>query len=165
MIGTMTRPPTAEDLFGIQQALAAYCGGIDTKDYELFRSAFTEDVKGLYGEWAGPFDGLDELATWMEVVHRGLDGSFHRISNPYFIEFDGDLARVRTYIHAVLHRADHPDGPTFSVYGMYLNDLRRGQAGWRIASKEYVHLIAEGNPAVLDAETANRAVDEMRAAL
>jgi hypothetical protein len=47
---------------------------------------------------------------------------------------------------------------------MYLNDLRREPEGWRIASKEYVHLIAEGNPAVLAAATADRAVDELRGA-
>lgn len=156
--------PTADDLFGIQQALYAYCGGIDTKDPELFRSAFTDDVRGDYGEWAGPFEGLDELALWMDVVHRNLDGSFHRITNPYFIEFDGETARVRSYIHAVLHQVDHPDGETFTVYGIYLNDLRREPEGWRISSKEYVHLIAEGNASVLDAASANQAVEDLRAA-
>lgn len=164
MIGTATRAPTAEDLFGIQQALHAYCGGIDTKDYELFRSAFTDDVRAFYGEWAGPFEGLEELATWMERVHRDLDGSFHRISNLYFIEFDGDSARVRSYIHALLVGSAEPDGDSLSVYGLYHNDLRREPEGWRISSKEYVHLTGTGDPGVLAAEAANAAVADLRAA-
>jgi hypothetical protein len=162
-MGTTAKAPTGEDLIGIQQALYAYCGGIDTKDYDLFRAAFTDDVRASYGELFGPFDGLDQLATFMEVLHRDLDNSAHRVSNIYFLEFDGDSARVRSYVNAILVKVGHPGGDFLHAHGTYVNELRRGPDGWRIGSKQYEHLLQTGNPNIPAFDEAIEAVARLSA--
>lgn len=154
MTTSIARTPSAEDLFGIQQALHAYAGGIDMKDFDLFRSAFTDDVTASYGDQIGPFSGLDQLTAFMEVQHRDLDFSLHRITNHYLLEFDGETARMRTYVYATLVDDDHPEGGIFDVSGIYHDDLRLELEGWRIANKVFLHRRAEGNPNVFAFEAA-----------
>lgn len=154
MTASIAKAPSAEDLFGIQQALHAYAGGIDMNDYDLFRSAFTDDVTATYGGQIGPFSGLDQLTKFMEVQHRDLDFSLHRITNHCLLEFDGETARIRTYVYATLVDEDHPEGDIFEVSGVYHDDLRREPEGWRIAHKEFLHRRAEGNPNVFAFEAA-----------
>ena len=60
--------PSVGDQFEIRQALLAYMRGIDTKDYELFRSGFSDDVRVTFEKWVGPLEGLDRLAAFMQTA-------------------------------------------------------------------------------------------------
>lgn len=146
--------PTAEQRFEIEQALLAYMRGIDSKDYELFRSGFHPDVRMTFAKWVDPLEGLDRLAVFMEVLHRSLDGSAHRTTNLFFREFEPGRAVVDSYVHALLVRTGHPGGDTFDVYATYTDELREGSDGWTVTSKHAVQLLDTGNSAVLEFDAA-----------
>jgi SnoaL-like domain len=159
MIGLRAKP-TAADLFAIHQALGAYPAGIDSCDYELFRSGFTADVRITFAERIPAMEGIEQLVAFMEALHRGLDGSAHRVTNQLFTEFDHETATVVSYVHALLVCADHPEGSSYDVYATYTDWLRLTGAGWRVCSKHGEQLFVAGNPAVLEYEAARRAAFE-----
>jgi ketosteroid isomerase-like protein len=151
---THSKGHDGDDLFGIQQALHAYSGGIDTKDYDLFRSAFSEDGNATFGEVMGPFEGREQMIVFMERLHRDLDWSLHRITNIYAVELTAEAALTRSYVLATLVKSDHPDGDTLEVSGIYMDRLRRDADGWRIAHKDFLMRSISGNPNVLSYEAA-----------
>lgn len=157
---TIAAPPS-EDLFEIEQTLLSYTSGIDTKDYDLLRSGFTDDVRVTFEKWVDPLEGLDQLATFMEVLHRDLDGSAHRVTNLYYLEYEPNLAVVRSYVHALLVKEDAPGGGAFDVFATYEDTLRRGPDRWRVAAKHCVQLFDTGNSEVLEFEAASQAVREL----
>jgi hypothetical protein len=52
----------------IGDVLVRYATGIDTKDWPLFRTCFTDDVNADYGD-IGVWNGVDEIAEYMAAAH------------------------------------------------------------------------------------------------
>jgi len=146
--------PSAEDQFEIQQTLLSYMRGIDSKDYELFRSGFSDEVRLTFATWVDPLEGLDALAAFMETLHAELDGSAHRTTNFLFREFEPERAVVDSYVHALLVKAGAPGGDSFDVYATYTDELLKTPEGWRVVHKHCVQLFDDGNPEVLRFEEA-----------
>lgn len=151
--------PTSDDLFGLNQALTAYCAGIDAKDYDLFRTAFASEIQASYGEQVGEFSGVDQLAVFMERLHRDLDFSLHRLSNFRVVEFDGSMAETESYLDALLVRSGSSEGDTYRSQGIYTNRFRRQFDGWRISVKEFRLLSESGNPRIFAFDEARALID------
>jgi ketosteroid isomerase-like protein len=137
-----------DDWIAFHQVLARYAAGIDTKDWELFRTAFTDDCTLTYGEPWGPFADLDELVSFVAYFHAPLDGSQHSVTNLLVTELSDSHAVLRSAVDAVLVQEAHPDGPVFRVSGHYTDRLVRTAQGWRIESREFTAHLNEGNPNV-----------------
>lgn len=115
-----------EDRLAITDVLVRYATGIDSRDWPLFRSCFTDDASLDYGP-VGRWEDPDELTAFMRASHSGP--TLHRLSN-FVLRVDGDHATARTYVHAVV---SGPGG--FGVtesFGWYDDRLRRTGDGWRI---------------------------------
>jgi SnoaL-like domain len=153
--------PTPEDILAIEQVLLRYTGGIDRKDYELFRRGFTPDVHAEYGDLFGPFERIEELATFMEVVHRDLDRTLHQLSNFTLLDFDGERARMSTYIDTMLIKQGHPKGDYFHIYGIFTEELSRHEGEWRVRAKSFDPVFFTGNPEVVDLTPATEAVSRL----
>ena len=54
-----------ENYLGIQEVMVRYSTAIDTKDWNLFRSCFTEDCEAVYsaGYAEMRYSGIDEFAA------------------------------------------------------------------------------------------------------
>jgi hypothetical protein len=139
-------PPV--DWIAFHQVLARYARGIDTKDWELFRTAFTEDCSLTYGEPWGPFADLDELVSFVRHYHGPLDSSQHSVTNLLVSELGDSHAVLHSDVDAVLVQQGHPDGPVFRVSGFYEDRLVRTPEGWRIASGKFSANLNQGNPNV-----------------
>jgi hypothetical protein len=111
----------------IVDVLVRYATGIDSRDWALFRSCFTDDARFDYGD-LGTWDSPDVLTQYMQRSHSGP--SLHRLSN-FVIDIDADQARSRVYVDAVVMG---PKGyAVVNTFGWYDDELRRAPAGWRIA--------------------------------
>lgn len=152
--------PSAADVFAIRQALVSYTAGIDSNDYALFRSGFTEDVRMTFAKRIAPLESLEELARFMEAQHRRLDGSAHRLTNIFFREFDGQSATVTSYVHALLVQAGHPDGGSYEVFATYTDEFVRTDDGWRSRRKHAEQFHVRGSSGVLDHAAARAAADQ-----
>jgi len=114
--------------------LVRYARAIDTKDWKLLRSCFTDEATTDYGD-IGSWRGAGDLVRFMEDAHAGMGPTQHLLSN-FQIELDGDHASSLTYVHAVTVLASHPDD-WIDTIGTYEDGLRRGGDGWRIAHRTF----------------------------
>lgn len=126
----------------IEATLIAYATALDTKDWDLFRSLFTEDC--VFDAGNGVFHGVEPLTEHMRALHDPLDGCRHHLGN-FVVEVDGDLARSTCYLDALLVRRDHPDGPTLRVTGSYDDELVLRSGRWSMRRRTFRWLWSEGN--------------------
>ena len=116
------------DKIEIHELLARYARGVDSKDWELWRSVFTPDAALDYSS-AGVISGSrDEVAAWFEQGLSGVPMTQHFISNVE-IELDGDRAKVT----AMFYNPMQLPGMSSLSYcgGYYHHDMVRTSGGWK----------------------------------
>jgi hypothetical protein len=117
------------DILEIQQLLARYSRSLDTRDWELYRSVFTEDAFIDYAASGGTTGQRDQVVEWLRKTLGTIDWSgMHYITN-IEAEVTGDTAQVRA---AVFNPMQFP-GMTGLTYfgGYYHHDMVRTPDGWR----------------------------------
>jgi len=117
----------------ITDVLVRYATGIDTRDWALFRTCFTEDVHADYGDGVGAWDCVDGMTEYMTATHQDMLDTKHTLSN-FVIEVDGDAASASTYVRAVLVVTDDPL-TWYEPVGRYEDRLVRTPDGWRISNR------------------------------
>jgi 3-phenylpropionate/cinnamic acid dioxygenase small subunit len=117
----------------IAEVLVRYATGIDSKDWPLFRTCWTDDIDIDYQQ-LGQFTSADALTEVMMQMHDNMGPTYHRMSN-FVIDVDGDRATVRSYVHAVLML--RPDDSTnwVDALGHYDDVFVRTPGGWRISRR------------------------------
>lgn len=140
---------TAEERSQIEQALTAYCRGLDRFDREIALSAFSpEAVLNYSGIYVGDAPGF---LDWVWPFHEKLELNVHRVAN-VFIDRNpsGDLVS-ESYVTSLLRRRDGGVYVDRVGYGRYI-DRWVATDGHRltIVEREYINdLVTElKNPAV-----------------
>ena len=119
------------DELEIAALLSAYARAVDTKDWQLYRSVFTDDAHIDYSAdvFTGSLDGAIEFfdGDFSALVTM----SMHYITN---IEssIDGDTAQVRAMYYNPTRFSGAAETATFGGY--YYHDLVRTPNGWRSRS-------------------------------
>lgn len=115
----------------ITNVLVRYATGIDSRDWSLFRTCFTEDCQLDYGALGG-WHSREAVTRFMQMSHSGP--SQHRLSN-FVINIEGQQAWSRTYVDAVVLGPGGWGGA--NTIGYYDDELVHGIAGWQIARRRY----------------------------
>lgn len=119
------------DELEIATLLSRYARAVDTRDWELYRSVFTEDAHIDYSSAGALAGSRDDVAEWLAQGFAAIPMSMHYISN---IESDihGDTAQVR----AMFYNPMQLPGMTELSYcgGYYYHELVRTGDGWRSRS-------------------------------
>ena len=76
----MTTAVDREARQDVADVLVRYATGIDSRDWALFRSCFTDDCEADYGE-IGVWHSADEITEWMRATHEPCGHTLHRITN------------------------------------------------------------------------------------
>jgi len=117
------------DESAITRLLYRYARAVDTKDWDLYRSVFTDDAVIDYSAHGIDAGSREQITEYMsETFSAGVAMSMHYITNVE-IELDGDAATVRAMFY----------NPTQLVFlkhlsyfgGYYFHDLVRTADGWR----------------------------------
>jgi 3-phenylpropionate/cinnamic acid dioxygenase small subunit len=114
----------------IAEVLIRYATGIDSKDWPLLRSCWTDEIDVDYQQ-LGHFTSPDALTDVMRQLHENMGPTYHRLSN-FVINVDGDRATVRSYVHAVLMLQPDDDTNWVDALGHYDDVFVRTAEGWRI---------------------------------
>jgi hypothetical protein len=114
----------------IAEVLIRYATGIDSKDWPLLRSCWTDEIDVDYQQ-LGRFTSPDALTDVMRQLHENMGPTYHRLSN-FVINVDGDRATVRSYVHAVLMLQPDDDTNWVDALGHYDDVFVRTTDGWRI---------------------------------
>ena len=133
----------------ITALLNRYARAVDTKDWALYRSVFTDDAHIDYSS-AGAIAGTrDEVADWLSQGFAAIPMSMHYITN-IESQVDGDIAHVR----AMFYNPMQLPGMSELSYcgGYYHHELMRTPDGWRSRNLReenvwFVNAPAEDRPA------------------
>jgi 3-phenylpropionate/cinnamic acid dioxygenase small subunit len=117
----------------IAEVLIRYATGIDSKDWPVFRSCFTDEIDVDYQQ-LGRFTSADALTDVMKQLHHNMGPTYHRMTN-FVIAVDGNRAAVRSYVNAVLML--QPDDSTnwVDALGHYDDVFVRTADGWKISER------------------------------
>ncbi len=118
------------DKLEIQEQLARYALGVDTKDWDLWKSVFTPDAYVDYSSAGAAVGPRDEVAAFLEAGIGTMPWTQHIITN-IEIDLDGDRAKVRAMF---LNPMQLPGMTEPSVCGGYYHhDFVRTPDGWKSA--------------------------------
>jgi 3-phenylpropionate/cinnamic acid dioxygenase small subunit len=125
-----------DDRQDISDLLVRYATGIDSRDWPLFRTVFTEDCALDYGV-IGSWQGVDAVTEFMQQAHAMAGYTLHRLTNQA-ITVNGDTAAARTYIDAVIMAGGNDAG--VNAWGFYDDEIVRSADGWRIARRRFTQV-------------------------
>jgi ketosteroid isomerase-like protein len=119
------------DELEISALLYRYARAVDTKDWALYRSVFTDDAVIDYSSAGAIAGARDEVAEWLSRGFSTIPWSMHYITN---IESDvtGDTARVRAMFYNPMQLPGMSE-PSYCG-GYYHHELVRTPDGWRSRS-------------------------------
>jgi len=142
---------TLLDRAAISDVLHNYAMAVDTRNWDLFRSCFTDDVEADFSSlWPGAvFHGGDAWAAQAAGIIDGLDATQHIITN-HSHDIDGDTAHSTAYLHAQHVFKNDFGGDQCVVAGYYTYDMVRTSDGWKIKKYDLKVTWGSGNSSVFD---------------
>jgi 3-phenylpropionate/cinnamic acid dioxygenase small subunit len=126
----MTAVATTVEAAAVCDVLYRFAEGIDLRDWEQCRSAFTDEIDVDYSSHRPGSAGRMAADAWVERAARRfatIDATQHTMSNPR-VRIDGDAAVCTMYV--VAHH--HHRGRSYTVGGRYADVLTRDAGEWRI---------------------------------
>ncbi|PNS14607.1 Protein transport protein SEC31 [Sphaceloma murrayae] len=161
--------PDFLDFLAIKNTLSLYCVALDTKDFDLLREVFTDDVEAWY-----PFAqmrGIDEIAY--HISRRLAPATSQHALTTQHINFPPSQpmtrkksggkgptsASVMTYFTATHFGKGQWTGRTLTTYGKYIDELIKvgdedgyeGEGGgqWRVCKREVKFMARIGDERIM----------------
>lgn len=124
------------DKLAVNEVLDEYARGIDSRDWDLVVSTFTDDAALDYTAFGGPRGARDEVIPWLAKNLEAFIYSQHHITNR-LITLDGDDAVVSAELLAIMGMAGEKPGKMSMMFtgGTYNDRMVRTDDGWKIASR------------------------------
>ncbi|MDB5447165.1 MAG: SnoaL-like domain protein [Phenylobacterium sp.] len=132
-------PLTVETLLAraeVSDVVHRYATGIDRRNWELFRSCFTDRLDLDFTSWSGGEPRTVETDEWAAGVKGALSGfdATQHVSSNHVHQIAGGDATCVSYMMALHHLVDDGQRLMHAIGGFYTNRLRRGADGWKIHS-------------------------------
>ncbi|HEU5265407.1 MAG TPA: nuclear transport factor 2 family protein [Jatrophihabitans sp.] len=135
-----------QDRQAIADLCVQYTTALDTKDWDLLASCFTDDP--VFVHPGGRLTGFDEILARTSAALNPLDVTQHLLGN-VIVDVAGDTAQASCYFQAQHVRAGTPGGEHYIIAGRYADTLVRTGVGWRIAERVQTYAWRAGNRAVV----------------
>ena len=147
----------AEDKLAVAETIYHYALGIDTKDFDLYRSIFADQVEIDFSSYEGSSvvepSSLagDQWVRRVQPLFVGLAATQHTMTNP-LAEIEGDSATCRMYMQA--HHVYEPDKDDswFTLGGFYDDSLVRSDlspTGWLLTGVKLTVLWRKGDHSIM----------------
>lgn len=143
------------DFNAITRKVYEYAYGIDTRDWALYRSIFTDEVHMTFTSYNGnpPADmSADDWVSGVKVLFTGLDATQHCMSNP-LVEVDGHNARCRMYMQAAHFFVTDQGDNEYTLGGYYDDKLVHTADGWKVSAVTLNVLWHRGNRHIMELAT------------
>jgi hypothetical protein len=128
----------------VSEVVYRYSTGVDSKDWQLFRTCFTDPIDVDFTSTGAPAPRTFPLDTWVRVVQKTLSPfvvTQHFNSN-VTIKVNGDEAIAVVYLKARHLFAENPK-KIWDVGGYYTDRLVRTAEGWKIANCKFTQTWTE----------------------
>jgi hypothetical protein len=124
----------------------SYCHALDTRDWELFASLFTQDTEFAARQWEenavpGPdfmnVKGRDALTTTLQQTWDGLSATHHMLSN-YVVNLAPDEASADASCYMRAHHVGNRERSHLFEESLGRFDFKtvKQAGGWKIARME-----------------------------
>jgi 3-phenylpropionate/cinnamic acid dioxygenase small subunit len=123
----------------VTDVLIRYATGIDRRDWELFRTCFTEDCDVEYPD-IGRWYSAEEITEWMRNVHEPCGHTLHRITNQVVTKREAGVA-ARSYVDSIVMFPDNEAGTRATGY--YDDELVHTEGGWKIARRRFTLVLLQ----------------------
>jgi ketosteroid isomerase-like protein len=123
---------SADEFTEISALLYRYARAVDTKDWELYRSVFTDDARIDYSSAGAAVGTRDEIIDWFATNFGVIGWTMHYITNiEATIRTDpaGDTATVRAMFYNPMQLPGMAEPSACGGY--YHHELVRTPDGWR----------------------------------
>ncbi len=122
------------DRMSIIDTFNRYAYGADMRDWDIYRSVFTDEVEVDMTSLGSPSPSTVSGDEWAERVRTGLSRyrATHHLMSNFTITVNGDEATCTTYIQATHYLPDDEGGGQSIIRGYYTNTLVRTPEGWKI---------------------------------
>ena len=123
-----------DDFTEITRKRYEYALGIDTRDFDLLRSIFTDEITMDFEDYSGqPAQTLsaDAWVAGVKVLFTGLDATQHVMTNP-IVDIDGESATCRMYMKAEHFLANDEGSFDYAIGGYYTDQLHKDRDRWVI---------------------------------
>ena len=125
---------------------------LDTRDWELFASLFTEEVDvdlPALGAPTGTMPRASLVEFFQRPFHRPVEEmNTQQLYGNIVIDLDGDDATARSYLLGHHHVAGMADGEDVELRAVYRDQLVRTGDGWKIRGTAIQVQSMVGNPAI-----------------
>lgn len=124
------------DKLAVNQLIDTYALGIDSRDWDLVTSVFTDDAFLDYTAFGGPKGPRDDVIGWLRDALGAFVMSQHLITNR-LVTIDGDDAVVSAELLAIMGMPGAEPGKMSMMHtgGQYNDRLVRTSEGWKIAKR------------------------------
>lgn len=113
----------------IPSLLYRYARAVDTKDWELYRSVFTDDAHIDYSSAGFATGSVDEVVAQLSAGFGTIPWSMHYITNIEVLAATEDRATVRAMFYNPMQLPGMAE--TSSCGGYYHHELVHTPDGWR----------------------------------
>jgi 3-phenylpropionate/cinnamic acid dioxygenase small subunit len=136
------------DEAAVRDLVAAYAFGLDQRDWDLWRSVFTDevliDLTDYEPEPPPQRLPVDVHEAYVRRLFAGFEATQHFLGTTR-VALTGDEAVVTAHMRAEHWLTSGQGGDRYTMYGTYTDACVRTDAGWRIASVKLTLLREEGN--------------------
>lgn len=140
-----------DDRSAILETIYCYATGVDTRDWALYRSIFTDEVEVDFSSWDGSPPRrirADDWVAGVKPLFTGLDATQHSMTNPRVV-LEGDRATAILYMQAAHFLQNQEGDPEFTIGGYYTDRLVRTPAGWKLCAVKLTVLWSRGNKHIM----------------
>lgn len=113
----------------IPALLYRYARAVDSKDWDLYRSVFTEDAHIDYSSAGFATGSVEEVVAQLSAGFGAIPWSMHYVTNIEVLASDGDTATVRAMFYNPMQLPGLAE--MSSCGGYYHHELVRCADGWR----------------------------------
>jgi hypothetical protein len=141
-----------DDRTEIVETVYCYATGIDTRDWALYRSIFTDEIEVDFSSYDGNSPRRVRADDWVKGVQplfRGLDATQHTMTNPR-VRIEGERATCVMYMQAVHFLANREGDAEFTLGGYYTDQLVKTAHGWKLCGVKLTVLWSRGNRAIME---------------
>ena len=126
---------SVSDRLAVSEVLDDYARGVDSKDWDLVTSVFTEDAHLDYSAFGGPKGSREEVIGWISASVTSFAMTQHHITNRH-ITLDGDDAVSIAELFAPMGMASGEGKMSMLLSGGRYNDrMSRTADGWKISTR------------------------------
>jgi hypothetical protein len=132
----MANRDSLADEVAIRDVLHRYAFGLDSRDFDMQRACFTEDVEAEYGGHRLP-PGVESIMR----LNRGAAGfvsTMHHAGTTVIMSLSGDSAETEHYSIAYLLSREADGSHRLTARGVRYSDAFRREGGeWRICRRRH----------------------------